>query len=118
MAKKKDALKLLNELIGRKKSALESFKRTRHNFREAINKLPKGDPRKKGGNALSKKSFVNHIKYGNGKTPDSVLAGKMTEAGLSDGNKGLKDLKKQRKDIATGRTRFIRIRGRVIPIKG
>lgn len=89
MSGKKNALNLLNSLISRKGSTLNAYKKVK--------------------TKLSKKEFS--------KLSDDQLKSATISQDLKGGNKALKDLKKQRKDIASGRTRFIRINGRVVPIR-
>ena len=82
MSKKatKAIVKFLNGAIDRKKSTLLSFKASRNNFRKAIDNLPKGDRRKKGGNALSKSLFVNNFRFnGSSSTMKSLVADGMED---------------------------------------
>lgn len=75
-----------------------------------------------GGNSLSKKSFVNMLRY---KTSSwggvSGIALDVAEKDLQGGAKSLRRLKKSRKNLAQNRkssnVTFIRRGGRVIPIR-
>lgn len=124
MSKKKinHILSFLNGAIDRKKSNIFSFKASRLNFKKKIDSLdnsPKNLRIKKlGGNSLSKKSFVDAIRHRTGSWGGIAGAAlKVTENDLAKGAKSIRKLKKQRKNIATGRVKFARIRGRVVPIR-
>lgn len=118
----KSALSYLNYVIDRKKTNLSNFKASRLNFMKKIDSLGKSanETRIKAisGNKLSKKSFMDNIRFrGQGFTGIRGAALDVAHNDLKEGAKALRKLKKQRKNLTTGRVRFIRRHGKIIPIR-
>ena len=109
----KDLIKFLNREIDLKKSNLNTYKNTKKIFRKKVESLPKGDPGKKQGSTLSKKLFLEGMQFKLGKSIDKDIIKKM-EIDIVGGTKALKKVKKDRKKLGV---RFIKIRGKVVPIK-
>lgn len=126
---KKDQLRSTINLIDSMKSTFNSYKLTKINFKQKIDSLPHGDIRKKGGNILSRQSFVNIISKRGSllRTDADQYAGQMAALGFNlQKSGGIKKLKKLRKAQALsvikiekdiGRIKFIRRHGRIIPIR-
>lgn len=108
-----------NKIIDRKLSRIKSFKASRFSFKKRISELSKHNEKVVGGDTLSKNLFVKGLQARIAKPFSRKTKVKLDliKHDLFDAGSSLRKAKKMRKNLATGRIKFIRIRGRIVPIR-